>query len=338
MTPPRLLILTPTFHDYWAALAAAFSSLGYEVTTHRYDALETVAAKARHKLGIELPSRIRVPRADRAPDPRAVPTRTSLDAIRATRPQRVLVVKGDLLGPAVWDELEAHGIPSVLWLYDELRRTRWERAALHRPGAVASYSSLDVATLAAEGLPATHVRLGFDTFLSYAVRPSPEIAFVGARYPNRERLLGALVAADVPVRAFGREWSSHLIDRLRTWRIRAVEIPAGRDLDRATAYGILAGAPAAVNIHGDQDGFTMRTFEVGGVGGVQFVDRADVSEVYDVGTEVAVFESAEELVDLARRAQRDERWTAGLRLAGRARTLAEHTLVHRARALESLWV
>ena len=38
----------------------------------------------------------------------------------------------------------------------------------------------------------------------------------------------------------------------------------------------MAGARANVNIHGDQDGFTMRTFETCGVGALQLVDRADV--------------------------------------------------------------
>ncbi len=49
----------------------------------------------------------------------------------------------------------------------------------------------------------------------------------------------------------------------------------------------------------------MRTFEARGVGAVQLVDRADGSRYYEPGVELAVFGSAEEAVELARRAAAD---------------------------------
>ena len=70
---------------------------------------------------------------------------------------------------------------------------------------------------------------------------------------------------------------------------------------------------------------------------MQVVDRPDVAEFYDPDAEVAVFTSPEELVELARRAIADDRWGDRLRAAARARTLAEHTFVHRARALATQW-
>ena len=72
-------------------------------------------------------------------------------------------------------------------------------------------------------------------------------------------------------------------------------------------------------------------------GAVQLVDRADVSRHYEPGVELAVFGSPEEAAELAHRAATDRAWADGLRVAGRARTLAEHTFVHRARDLEDLW-
>ena len=50
-----------------------------------------------------------------------------------------------------------------------------------------------------------------------------------------------------------------------------------------------------------------------------------------------MFGSADELVELARRAVADDRWGDRLRDAARRRTLAEHTFAHRARALEATW-
>ena len=73
------------------------------------------------------------------------------------------------------------------------------------------------------------------------------------------------------------------------------------------------------------------------MGAVQLIDRADVSALYEPDREVAVFASEDELVELAQRAVADRVWADGLRAAGRARTLAEHTFDHRARDLEQLW-
>ncbi|MFZ2503141.1 MAG: glycosyltransferase, partial [Nocardioides sp.] len=103
-------------------------------------------------------------------------------------------------------------------------------------------------------------------------------------------------------------------------------------------YRLFAEAAAAINIHGDQDGLTMRTFEVCGMGGVQLIDRADLQGLYDDGAEVAAYGSTAELIELCRRAASDRAWAVGLREAGRARTLAEHTFDHRVHTLEKLWV
>ena len=114
-------------------------------------------------------------------------------------------------------------------------------------------------------------------------------------------------------------------------------MPHGRDLPRDEAYAVMSGARATLNVHGDQDGFTMRTFEACGVGALQLVDRADVSLHYEPGVELAVFDSPDEAAELARRAASDRSWSQAMRAAGRARTLAEHTFTHRAKALEALW-
>lgn len=82
----------------------------------------------------------------------------------------------------------------------------------------------------------------------------------------------------------------------------------------------------------------MRTFEAAGAGGVQLIDRADVTSLYDPGAEVLPFGSIDELIELARRAIADSAWAKGIRSAARQRTLAEHTFDHRVAAIESTWV
>lgn len=335
MSSRRLLVISPAFHDYDQAFAAAFTEVGFTVTTHLYDRAEGLAAKARVKLRYELPERFGRDTTDARTNST---TQGVLAAIREARPDVVLVIKGDVLAEDVWDELDRLGIPTVLWLYDELRRTRWDRDRLNRPGRVATYSALDTAALREQGLEAVHVPLGHDHLLPVASRPrSGDVSFIGALYPNRQAVLEALADSGVAVRGYGRQWSHDLRDRLRTWNSARPDLPAGRDLPRAEAYSVMQASEATLNIHGDQDGFTMRTFEAAGVGAVQLIDRADVSELYIPDEEVLVFGSPEEAVEQVQRMQAEPARAERLRKAAVTRTLAEHTLVHRAQALAELW-
>ena len=114
-------------------------------------------------------------------------------------------------------------------------------------------------------------------------------------------------------------------------------MPAGRDIDRSEAYGIMASSPATLNIHNNQDGFTMRTFEAPGVGALQVIDRPDVDRYYIPGEEVLVYESIDELIEICTRIFRDPKWARKIREAGQKRTLAEHTFDQRVKILEQLW-
>lgn len=328
---PRLLVLSPVFHGYWRSIERAFTALGYAVTSLAYDAHTGRVDRTGAKLTQDLVERLGGPTTSR----RAQHTARAVRAVREADPEIVLMVKGDTFDAELWDVLQ--GRRHALWLYDELRRTDHTPASLAAAGPVASYSPDDVATLAGQGLRSVHVPLAHDPEITVRPVPCDEVVFVGARYPGRESLLTDLATAQVPVRAYGRDWSGHPLDRLRTWRLRQPAVPHGRDLSRADAYGVMAGARATLNVHGDQDGFTMRTFEACGVGALQLVDRADVSRHYEPGVELAVFGSPEEAAELARRAATDRTWADGIRAAGRARTLAEHTFAHRARDLEALW-
>jgi len=251
----------------------------------------------------------------------------------------VVVIKGDVLDPDFWDLLDERRLPRVVWLYDELRRVSYADETLSRVGPIATYSLHDLQRLAERGVNARHLPLAFDATIPGRARrgSSRDVVFVGARYPQREQTLLALVEAGVEVRAFGRQWSHHPFDRLRTWDLGRPAVPAGRDLGREDAYRAMADAAAALNIHGDQDGFTMRTFEACGVGAVQLIDRTDVGELYEPGAELATYSSVAELVELCQRSVSDGRWSASLREGGRRRTLAEHTFDHRVAVLEEMW-
>ena len=332
----HVLLVSPAFHGYWRSIAEALVRAGHEVTTYAYDSLNSRRAKVRHKLIHELPKQFGY-------DPTAAIardfTRGAIEVLASTKPDVVFTIKGDQLGSAYWDAVATSGARRITWFYDELRRMHHSQTLLAEIGPLASYSALDCAALSQQGIEMTYVPLAFDQYVAQPMRHPAidEVVFIGARYPKRAADLTALHRAGAPVRAYGHFWSRHLADRARTFQWSRPELPTGRELNRKAAYELQCQAIAALNIHGDQDGFTMRTFEVCGMGGLQLCDRADVSSLYDPDSELAVFENVDELIELAQRARADRIWADSLREAGRARTLAEHTFDHRISALESLW-
>lgn len=330
---PKLLLLSPVFHGYWASIAAGFRQQGFEIDTHCYDTKQTFGRKLSHKLVHELPTRIGVT----GERPHARHSTEAAAAIRHVRPDITLVIRGDQFGDEVYDALDGVGSRRYLWLWDEVRRTAHDATSLDRYDHLLSYSPFDTLAFNAAGRACLHLPNAFDPAMTPAARHSPEVLFIGARYARRDALLTAIAAAGIPLRCYGREWSRHPFDRARTWQLRRPDVPSARDIDRMEGYALTAGAPAAINIHDDQDGFTMKTFEVPGVGGVQLIDRDDVSEYYEPGQEVAVFHDEDELLDLCHRAISDDRWGDAMRAAGRKRTLAEHTWAHRAAKVAELW-
>jgi spore maturation protein CgeB len=336
----KVLVVTPAFHGYGDSIGNALRRRGHDVTVHAYDANVGAWEKARHKLSVELPEKVLgLLGADRTASAARRVTDTTLEVHAAVRPDVVLVIRGDQFEPRFWDRLEESGRPFVLWLYDEVRRMSHDVATLARAAAVTSYSPLDVHWLREQGIDAHHLPNAFDRDRQ-VVRPMvrrDEISFVGARYPDRERTMLGLHQAAVPVRAYGRDWSRHPVDRLRTWGWRRPGVPSERDVDRDTAYSVMAASAATLSMHTHQDGFAMRTFEACGAGAVQLIDRRDLAGLYDDGVELATWETFEELLELCARARTDLAWAQGLREAGRRRTLAEHTFDHRVRVVEQLW-
>ncbi|MDK7741890.1 CgeB family protein [Helcobacillus massiliensis] len=328
----RLAIITPAFHGYHEAFRAAFEAVGADVTVICYDAFTTITEKIRNKAELELPERLGIDRSAERARRLSAPV---IAALREIRPDRVLVIKGDALSDGFWEELEAMRIPTIVWFYDEMRRMQFSDDRIAAFDKIATYSVHDAAELDRRGLTVRHIANGFDTFTPYReIGHRSETTFIGAAYPNRIEAMQYLHDSDVPVRAYGRTWSHDWRDRARTWGSDRPAIPAGRDVSRSVAYGIMRGSLASVNSHFNQDGFTMRTFETPGVGGVHLIDREDIAELYEPDREVLVYRDLDDLVDQVHRLRRDRGLADRLREAGKRRTLAEHTMVHRAREME----
>lgn len=335
VTTPHLLLFSPSFHGYWASIRDAFTRRGYDVSTVRYDAYDTFSQKLRLKATVELPDRLRLP-GDRQAAEKSRLTERALQQLRSRRPDRVVVIKGDAFDDRFWEAIE--GLPKILWLYDDLHRHDHSLEFLRDFGPVVDYARSETEELRAAGVDAHFVPNAFDPHRAEPTdRRSGEIVFIGSGYANRMDTLTALHERGLPVHAWGRDFSRHPMDRARTFSWRRPSFAASREVPLERAYQIHAEGAAAIAIHGMQNGHAMRTFEIPGMGGVQLVDRSDVDQFYDPGTEVAVWDDVEELTELAQRSISDPAWAEGIRVAGRRRTLAEHTFDHRIAEVDSLW-
>lgn len=329
----RILLVSPAFHGYWSAIENALRFRGHEVVTHRYDAPSGVIGKVGNKLAHELPESWQWRRLREAATDRAI---RALDRVQ---PEAVLVVKGDQLGPRWWEAVARSGAAPVLWLYDELARMDYDVNELRDLAPVVSYSPHDVSVLRSAGVQADFVPDAHDSLLEFESVPVDGVSFVGARYPNRETLLREIRArGTTEVLAYGREWSRHPWDIIRTRRFDSSGLTSGRDVARPGYYGIMRGSLATLNMHGDgHDGFSMRTFEAPGVGALSLIDKEDVTQFYDVGTETLVFRGADDVLEAVERAAREPAWANAIRSAGTRKTLAKHTFVHRVAQIEKLW-
>jgi spore maturation protein CgeB len=329
-------MLAPVFHGYSQAIAASLSRRGHDVVLHHYDALTSAYSKARHKILYEFPERVGATTGYERLRQRS--TSSAVDLLASRSIDVLLVIKGDVLLPEFWDTARQRVGLTHLWLYDEIRRMRHSAEVFAAVDCITTYSRLDQQRLMSGGREASYIPNAFDGHLADSqIRPMGQFLFVGARYPNREVLLAGLASRGLPVTAVGRDWSHHPIDRLRTWSWHRPKLRNMRDLSREVAYGFMGGALGNLNSHFDQDGFTMRTFEIPGMGGLQLIDRADVDEFFDPDTEVLIYQDIDHLADLCRRAERDRLWARRIGERARSRTLAQHTFDHRVRDLESLW-
>jgi spore maturation protein CgeB len=152
------------------------------------------------------------------------------------------------------------------------------------------------------------------------------VVFAGGATPRRERLLSELVEFGIAL--WGPGWRrTSLKDYCRG------ELPNTEDFVRA-----YAGATVAINVHrsggddrgGDATGVNRRTFEVAAIGVAQVVDaRADLGRHFEDGSELLVYNNAEQLRGQVKRAIQEDKYRDRLAAAARQRALQQHTYMHR---------
>lgn len=164
-----------------------------------------------------------------------------------------------------------------------------------------------------------------------AKRKNSEIAIAGSFYGYRQALTFILLNKQVDVGLYGGRlprWANDEIRRRHT----------GKFIVREEKSRVFGEALACLNSTSLSEGNSLncRAFEIAGAGGLQLLEHREIiSECFEPGKELLVFDSVEELLELITRAKQDETWVNNIREAGARRALNEHTYQHRLRKILS---
>jgi spore maturation protein CgeB len=158
------------------------------------------------------------------------------------------------------------------------------------------------------------------------------VVIAGNFYAYRQFLVRRLIDAGVPLELYGAPGPRWLDPAIR-------ERHSGRAVFKEEKSRVFGAGLACLNSMHVAEGNSLncRAFEIAGAAGLQVVEhREAISDAFEPGKEVLVFDSLDELhghLDFARRSPHEAK---AIRMAAHRRGLAEHTYEHRLAALFAL--
>ncbi|HEX6106160.1 MAG TPA: glycosyltransferase [Gemmatimonadales bacterium] len=256
-------------------------------------------------------------------------------ALHQTAPEVVLVLEGSEVAVPIVATLRRESAAAwVNWFCDGRRRPAGILSVAPAYDLVFVAGRAAVEALRAPGLPPVrYLPPGCDPSVHRPMRSRDQfranVVFAGTATPYRERMLSELVEYGLAL--WGPGW--------RKTKLR--DYCRGEVLSQADYVRAYAGASVAVNVPCCEDvgaegesGCNRRLFELAAIGVPQVIeDRPDLHPHFREGSEILVARDTTELKTLVREALQDRAWAEQVAAGARQRALAEHTYMHRMRAL-----
>jgi spore maturation protein CgeB len=254
-------------------------------------------------------------------------------AVSQTAPEVVLVLEGSEIPAQVVAGLRRiGGVAWVNWFCDGKRTPAVVRDVAAAYDFVFVAGRAAVAALGEPGFPPIgYLPAGCDPSVHRPMRSRDQfranVVFAGTATPHRERMLAELVEYGLAL--WGPGWR----------RTKLRDYCRGEVLDQGDYVRAYAGASVAVNVACSEDGegdsgCNRRLFEIAAIGVPQVAEaRPDLHEHFREGSELLVAPTSAELKSLVREALQDRVWAEEVAAGARQRAMAEHTYMHRMRAL-----
>lgn len=246
----------------------------------------------------------------------------------------------DEIGPRTIERIGAMGVPTLNWFADD----HWRFESFSRRYAPVLTWSV---TTDHEALP-KYQAAGLDrvilsqwacnryAYMKTARALDYDVTFVGQPHGNRREVAARIRDAGFDLRCWGNGWESGRLghqDMVRVFGASRINLNLANSSTVKATPRMRVGAwvrGRRVDTRPRPSQIKGRTFEVPGSGGFLLTDKvAHLEEYFDLGREIAVFSSTDDLIDVIGQWLADPERRAAVAEAGYRRVLDEHTYDHR---------
>lgn len=151
---------------------------------------------------------------------------------------------------------------------------------------------------------------------------SCDVCFVGALYPERERILNIIEEMGINLKIYG--WKGWEKSSLASHYYGSLDIKETVKLYNCAKICLNMNTLPAVN------GVNLKTFEIPAAGGFQLSDyRKDVEDLFEIGKEIEVFHNDQEIKEKINFYLKNPELSNKIAQAGQGRVFKDHTLKKR---------
>jgi len=244
-----------------------------------------------------------------------------LNAAKKFKPDLLYLKKGMLVTPDTLLKLKDRGVKIVNWFPDDLQEFDWVSKNAGLFDYFFSFDTYVVEKLRGRGLknvfylpfaadPTTYTDISFED------KYKCDVAFVGAWYPEREKLLELLTDYNLKI------WGWKNWEKTKLSKFYYGPLPPERLGD------IYNNSKINLNIHFSSAGYgaNERTFEIPAAGGFELSSyRKDMAGLFEIGKEIDVFKGPEEMLAKVDFYLKNDKIRQEIKTAGHQRVLKEHT-------------
>lgn len=324
----KVLLAIPGDSSFYEPSVSTFRHLGWDVRNVDYRKTDLLAGI---KNSLSLPGLTIRERAEKRPSVKRVINNSEIIRVaKIWKPDLFLTFKGEIILPETIFKLKRLGIKTVNWYPDYISPDsdsnkefisaydyfvywdRWHTSDLQKKG-FGGVLYLPFCTIPS-GSPAPK-------------RKKYQINFVANWHKHREEKIKPV--ADLGLNVWGN----------KAWERTSLEANYhGGPVTVSVMKEIMRLSKITLNIHVVEnvysEGTNVRTFEATGAGGFLLVNkRKSLYELFDVGREIEVFDSPEELVEKTKFYLKNDEAREKIAMAGWKRTASDHTYLKRFQAL-----
>lgn len=260
-----------------------------------------------------------------------------IELCREIRPDILFTTKGVIIYPETLLKIKVMGIILVNWFFENVDHKNYHQWFLKTCRYYDYFFNYDPAIAEKYNFSSNNLR-----YLPVAVAPgfykvgnltekdkrlfSCDVCFVGALYPEREKLLSEVKKLGVNLKIFGwPKWKDSSLAENYCGSLLVDGI--------AKAY-YSAKISLNSNLRPQNGGANLKTFEIPASRGFQISDdQPDLKNLFEPGKEIETYRAEGELLDKIKFYLSNESKRGQITLAGRERVLKDHTLNQRIKTI-----